>query len=143
MHATKKVTGRARSMPGGLTVGALTSLGITLILAVIGGKLVDMGTLREGTIGYIAMVTLLIASFCGALAAAGSIKRQKLMVCGLSALIYYAVLLGMTALFFGGQYRGMGVTALLVLCGCAVAALTVTRQGRGGHRNVRHKVVHR
>lgn len=142
MH-NQKVTGRAKSMPAGLALGALGSLGITLALSILGAKLVDMGTLQEGTIGYIAMVILLLSSFFGGLISVGNIKRQKLMVCGLSALIYYCVLLGMTGLFFGGQYQGMGVTALVVLCGGSVAALAVMRQSRGAAGRKRHRTVHR
>lgn len=127
----QKVTGRARSMPVGLAMGAAVSMGITLGMAVIGAKLIDAGALGEGMIGYIAMVVLLLSSFCCGLVSAGSIKHRTLMVCGISALIYYGILLSMTALFFGGQYQGMGVTALLILCGCAVAAMIVTQQGRG------------
>lgn len=139
----QKLTGRAKSMPVGLTLGAVGSLAITLILAIVGAKLVDSGVVTEGAIGYIAMVTLFLASFTGAVIAVGSIKRQKLMVCGLAALIYYCVLLSMTALCFGGQYQGMGVTALMVLCGGGIAAMTVMRQGRGAGKGKRRRQVHR
>ena len=138
-----KMTGRAKSMPVGLTLGAIGSLVITLILAVIGAKLVESGAVTEGAIGYIAMVTLFLASFVGAVIAVGSIKRQKLMVCALAAMIYYCVLLSMTALCFGGQYQGMGVTALMVLCGGGIAAMTVMRQGRGMGAKKHRRAVHR
>lgn len=143
MTTTRKPTGRARSMPAGLAIGALTSLGITLAAAIITAKIVDTGAAKEGNIGYFAMGILLISSYLGSIAAAMSIKHQKLMVCGISGGIYYGMLLGMTALFFGGQYQGMGVTALLVLCGAAIAALTVTGQGRGTKGTKHRKRVHR
>ena len=136
-------TGRTKSMPAGLALGAAGSLGITFVMAAVGAKLVDMGTLKEGTIGYIAMVILLAASFCGGMISVGCIKRRKLMVCGLSGLIYYGILLSMTALFFGGQYAGMGVTALMVLCGCGLVVLSGARQGRGVHNKRRRKVTAR
>ncbi len=118
-------------MPVGFAIGAGVSLGITLLLAVIVAKLVDSGTLTEASIGYCAMVILLLSALAGSLAAWGRIKRRRIMVCGIAGGLYYLLLLAMTASFFGGQYQGMGVTALMVLCGCAGAALMGLRQGRG------------
>ena len=134
MVANKKVTGTASSMPAGLAAGAGVSLGLTLVLAVIVAKLVDSGTLMEDSIGYCAMGILLCASICGAAVSVGRIKRQKAAVCGASGIIYYGMLVAMTAMFFGGQYNGMGVTALMVLCGCGVVLLLGMRQSRGARK---------
>lgn len=135
--------GRAKSMPAGLAIGAAAELAITIILSAAAAKLMDMGTAKEGSIGYFAVGILLLSSFAGAVIAATNIKRQKMAVCLLSVLIYYAMLLSMTALFFGGQYQGMGVTALVVLCGGAVAVLTVVREGRGAVGKKRRTIRHR
>lgn len=142
MTTARKPTGRAKSMPVGLALGAGTALGITLVLSLIGAKLVDMGKIRETGMGYMAMVILLLSAFFGAWIAVGCIRRQKIAVCGLAALIYYGMLLSVTALFFGGQYQGMGVTALMVGCGGGLAALASNRQGRRG-RPGRGKPRHR
>ena len=139
----KKATGRARSMPAGLAIGAAVSTGITILLCAVGAMLIDREMLGENTIGYIAMVTLLAASYIGGLTAAGAIKHRYAAVCGAAALIYYGILIGMNALFFDGIYRGMGVTALLVGCGCTLSLLTVQRKGRGGRAKKRYKVPNR
>lgn len=119
-------------MPGGLAVGAGVSLGVTLLFALVLAKLVDSERMAFESIGYGIMALLLAASFLGALTAFGRIRRQRLLVCGLSGLVYFGLLLSITALFFGGQYDGVGVTALLVLAGCMSAGLLGLRQGRGG-----------
>lgn len=142
MTTARKPTGRTKSMPAGLALGALTAMSITLALSAIGAKLMDMEKIRETGIGYMAMGILLLSAFFGAWVAVRKIRRQKLAVCGLSSLIYYGILLSMTALLFGGQYRGMGVTALMVGCGGGLAALAVNRQGRGGKAG-RRKAGHR
>lgn len=126
-------------MGAGLLQGSCVGLGTTLVLAMLTAKLVDMGTLRVTAIGYCAIGILLASSFLSAVIATGRIKRQKMLVCGISGLIYYCILLGMTALFFDGQYRGMGVTALMVVCGVGLAVLTVNRQGRGAGKGKRRK----
>lgn len=134
MVVNGKVTGKAMSMPGGLAVGAGVSLGVTLLMAAVLAKLVDAERMAWENIGYGIMVLLLAASFAGAMVSFGKIKRQRMLVCGLSGVIYFAMLLAITALFFGGQYSAVGVTALLVLAGSGTAALLGLRQGRGGKR---------
>lgn len=131
MVVNRKVTGKALSMPAGLALGAAISLGITISLAILTAKLVDGGTISEEGIGYAALGILLLSSLAGAASAVQKIKRQRLLVCFASGLIYYALLLSMTALFFGGQYSGMGVTALVVLGGSGVVVLMEMGQGSG------------
>lgn len=137
MVANQKPTGRATSMPVGLTYGEGVSLGVTLISAAILAKLVDLEKLPWENIGYGIIVLLLLASFSGAMTAYAKIKRQRILVCLISGAIYFGTLLSITALFFGGQYEAVGVTALLVLGGSAAAGLLGLRTGGSGKR---HKI---
>lgn len=137
MVVNQKPTGRAMSMPGGLAIGGVTSLSVTLIIAAILAKLVEGETMPESSIGYGVMVLLMLASFAGAMVSCGKIKRQRLAVCLLSGVIYFLTLMAITALFFGGQYSAVGVTALLVLCGSALAILA----GMGGKRGGKHRKI--
>ena len=133
MVANKKITGRATSLPAGLAIGAVCSLAATLILTAILAKLVEAETLP---------VEKVVSSFAGAMISCGRIKRQRMLVCIVSGVIYFAMLMSMTALFFGGQYSAVGTTALLVLAGSGAAALLGLRQGRGAKRT-KIKVPHR
>ena len=122
-------------MAVGLAIGSGTSLLITLVGSWFFAYLISKEILEEITIGYCAMFIILLASLTGTAAAVGKIKRRRLCVCGLSGLIYFGILLSMTALFFGGQYQGVGVTALLIMAGsCTVALL-----GLRGERRVRRR----
>lgn len=132
MGSTKKPTGRASSMGVGLAMGGLCGLAITLLGSGIIAKLIDANVFSESSIGYGIMVILLLAAFLGSLLAYGKIGRQRLLVCMTTGLIQFLLLLSMTALFFGGQYSGVGVTALLILCGSALAAFLGLRENRGG-----------
>ena len=134
MVVNRKPTGKVMSIPGGLAVGALFSIGATLLLTAVLAKLVEGETVQQENIGYGVMVILTVSAFTGALVSFGRIKRQRLLVCGLSGLLYFVILMSMTALFFGGQYSSVGVTALLILLGSAVAALLGLKQGGGGRR---------
>lgn len=138
MVLNHKPTGRAVSMPAGLMFGAFISMGMTVLAVGLIAKLVGSEYIKETQIGYGIMVTLLASSFFGALAAAGKIKRQRLMVCALSGLIFFLTLLSITALFFGGQYEAVGVTAILVLGGSLLAVLAGGRsESRGKGRKIR------
>ncbi len=140
MVANQKITVRASSMPAGLAVGGCVSLGTTLLLAAGLAKLVDMEILAWENIGYGIMLLLLLSSFLGAMTAFARIKRQRLLVCLVSGGIYLALLLSITALFFGGQYEAVGVTALLVLGGSGAAALLGLCGGKGrGRFKPRHR----
>ena len=121
------------SMPAGLAIGAAISIGWTILWAAVLAKLIDTEALDENAVGYGAMLILLTASFIGALLSGGRIKRQRVLVSMASGGIYYLVLIGITALFFGGQYTGMGVTALLVLAGSTCAMLLAAGE-RGGKK---------
>lgn len=122
------------SMPGGLAMGGLVSLGITLAGSAILAWLVDEEMMAMESIGYGIMVMLLGASFLGAVTAYGKIRRRRLLVCAASGLVYIGILLSITALFFGGQYSGVAVTVLLVLAGSVAAGMLGLGQGRGGRR---------
>lgn len=134
MVVNKKVTGRAASMPGGLALGSGIAMVLTILLAIITAKLVDAGTVGEGSIGYMALGILLLSSGSGAAVAAAKIKRRRLLVCMGAGAVYYGLLLALTALFFGGQYTGMGVTALVVAGGAATVCFAGMGQGRGGEK---------
>lgn len=130
----QKVTGRASSIPAGLAIGGAISLVITIVGAMIGAWLMGYEKLQEQQIGYCAMIILLGSAFIGAWTAAGKIKHRRLFVCFSSGAVYFCTLLAVTALFFGGQYQAVGVTALVVLAGSISAAFMGENSKRGGQR---------
>lgn len=142
MVVNQKPTGRAMSMPAGLVFGAAISLGVTLLAAAVLAKLVDMEKLAWENIGYGIMILLLLASFSGAMAAFAKIKRQRMLVCAISGAVYFGILLSITALFFGGQYDSVGVTAALVLAGSIAAGLLGLRDG-GNRKGRKVRMPHR
>ena len=127
MTVKRKVTGNAVSMPVGIALGFGVSMLITLAGSMLMAKLISDEVLMDTAIGYGAMVIVLMASIAGPAISAAKIQRLRLQVCLVSGVVYYGALLGITALFFGGQYQGMGVTALLVLAGMGTTILMVNR----------------
>lgn len=141
MVRNQKTTGRAMSIPAGLAVGAAVSAGLTVLFTALLAKLLDMETLAWENIGYGIMIMLLLASFFGAIVSYAKVKRQRMLVCAASGAIYFAFLLSITALFFGGQFEAVGVTAMLVMGGSITAGLLGLRSGGGRQR--KRRTVHR
>lgn len=138
MVVNQKATGRAISMPVGLLVGCGVSMAVTLIAAGVLAKLLDSEKLAWENVGYGIEATLLLASFCGSMAAFRKIKRQRLVVCAVSGILYFCMLLALTALFFGGQYESVWLTAGLILAGSGGAALLGLRgEGKGRRKKIR------
>lgn len=129
-----KHTGRALSMSAGLLTGVLSALVMTLAGAAVIAKLVDKQVLSQEHIGYAVMLLLIVVSWLGSYVSLQKIKRQKLKVCLLSGICFYAVLLAMTGLLFGGQYDGAGETALLILCGSLLVVLLKNQRNTGRKR---------
>lgn len=123
MVTNRKQSGKAMSIPAGILLGTAISMVISILGSMLTAWLLTKETIRENGVGYAAMVILVIASLAGCLTAVGKIKHQRLMVCGLSGISYFAALIAVTALFFGGQYSGVGATALLIFGSCAVVAI--------------------
>ena len=138
MVKTKKTTGRAASIPAGLASGALVNILITLMLTAVIAKMVQSGLLSQDQIGYGIMFLLFFSSVAGAMTAQSRVKHRRMLVSLLSGLIYIVILLSVTALFFGGQYAGFGVTVLLIMGGTGtVAILSGSRGGRPHKKSIR------
>lgn len=133
-------TGRALSMPAGLATGLTIGLATTLILSAILAKLVSIEKVKWGSVGYGIMIILLITSAIDSKATCFMIKRRKLIGCLLAGLLYWLSLIMITALFFGGQYDGMGVTGVVVFCGSAIVCLLESRGEKGKKANTRRSV---
>lgn len=131
MVVNRKPTGRALSIPAGLSIGAAAALAWTLLTAMLMARMVESEVLAESAIGYGSGVILLTASFLSAMVAYRRVKRQRAMVCMISGGLYFLMLLAITALFFGGQYTGVGVTAIVIAAGAGCAVLLGLRDGRG------------
>ena len=130
MKHTFTNNGRAMSMGAGLALGGAISMGITLLLSVLTAYLAGKGYVPVNTIGYFAMVILFLSAMAGAMTAQHKIKRLRLQVCLAAGGVYYASLILMTILLFGGNFTGMGATAAMVSCGSLISALLTNRQGR-------------
>lgn len=128
MTSAARRTGRAMSFSAGVLAGTGSAIGILFLMIALTAKLVSGEAIREENMGYGIMAALLLSSFIGSFTACGAVKRRKLAVCASVCAAFTGTLLAITALFFGGQYEGIGVTLLLAAGGSASAALLSNRE---------------
>ena len=130
-------TGRAMTIPGGALLGAGSALLWTLITSGLLGWLIHTEKLTEDTVGYGSMLILLTASILGSSVSYRKTKRQRAISCLSAGGCYLLFLFSITAMFFGGQYTGIGVTVLLVLGGTAAAIFLGLEHAQGKGRKIR------
>ena len=131
MSAKKMKKNTASSIPAGIGIGLLISIVITMAGAALTAYLIHKESIPEEGMGYGILLTLLLSAAAGAWIAMKRIQRLRMQMCMLSGLCYYLTLLALTALFFGGQYNGMGITALVVVGGCGTVAILGLCGGKG------------
>ena len=129
-------SGKALSVPVGLTLAAAVSMSVTALIS--GGIAYFLSAEKMTWIqaGYWIMGMLFAASFLGGKSAYAAIRRQRLAVSALSGLVYWALLLSITALFFGGNYEAVGETAGIILAGTGCAGLLTPK--KGNHNRKKH-----
>lgn len=128
--------GRSVSAPTGLAIGVCLSLVLTVLMSVVMAKLISTEKLEWEKIGYAIIATLFIASLIGSKTACTIVKRRKLMICMTEGLLYWLTLLLMTALFFGGQYSGLGVSGIVIISASAVVSVLELKAERGGRKTL-------
>ena len=116
-------TGKASSISGGMAIAAFLSMITTLILSAVIAKLLDVERITWEQAGYWIMGLLYIASFIGGKSASAAIKRQKVLICIMSGVLYWGLMLCITALFFGAKFTAVWETAGMIAAGCGTAAL--------------------
>ena len=123
MKTAMKRSGRASSVPGGLAMASGLSMGFTVLFSAAIALCLDGEQISWQQAGYWIMAMLFTVSFLGGKCAYACIKRQRLMVSLMSGVLYWAILLCVTALFFGGDYSAVGETLAIIGAGSGTSAL--------------------
>lgn len=123
MATTIKPTGKTNSIPGGLAIAASVSMVITFALSAAIAFFLNTEKITWMQAGYWIMGMLFLASYIGGKCAFASIKRQRLAISIMSGILYWGLLLCVTALFFGGDFGSVLETAGIIGAGSGVAAL--------------------
>lgn len=135
MKNKRKANGRAASVPGGMAMAATASMILTVVLSVLIAYFLNQGKISWEQAGYWIMAMLFISAFVGGKLAYSAVKRQRLFISFMSGIIYWGLLLCITALFWGGNYGPIWETAGIIGAGCLTSALL--KVGRSRKKNKR------
>ena len=120
-------------------MGAGSALLCSLAGSAILAYLIQKESVAYDAMGYGIMMILLGSSLAGSYLAWRKIKHRRAAVCLATGGTFFLMLLSITALFFGGQFEAVGVTALLIFSGSASVILAGLGQGRADRHRVRKK----
>ena len=141
MATAIRAKGKTMSVPGGLAISGIISMGITLTGSMLLAAMLDRETITWGQAGYWIMAMLFLASFCSAKVAAAAMKRKRLVVSAMSGGVYWGLLLCVTALFFGGNYEAVIETAAVTIAGSGCAAMvSLPQKSKTGRKRRKRKL---
>ena len=138
MVANKKMPTK-KSVPYGMITGCALSVVLTLMgafgIAIMLGKEVIYGA----SVDYAVMAVTAIAAFCGSLLAVRMAGKGILLAAMGTGIMYMAILLCCNALFFDGQYNGVGtrMAAAAIGCGCVLIIKLKKKSGNQTYRKYR------
>ena len=133
----RKQSAWLHKLPKSLGISMIVSVGSALIGSAVGTWLLSSEKIEERNIGYITMILLLVSSFLGALVATRLINEKRMLVCLCAGSVYLLSLLGITALFFGGIYSGVGESALVILAGVLSVALIALKGNKSAKKRIK------
>jgi putative membrane protein (TIGR04086 family) len=119
----KKAKGTATAIPIGVLWGAIISLLITIISALMLTWLTLNGITDQEKLGYSIMVSILLATMIGSFVSSTLVKRRKLLICWVTGMAYYITLLGINALLLGRNFQGVIAEGLLITAGSLISGI--------------------
>ena len=117
MVTSRKVKGRAVSMPLGVVWGVITAILIMILLVAVLAGMIMSNEVNTIQLGYYIMGILLLSSFVGSLISGIMIKRRWILVSLIVGTACYLILLLTTAIVFGGRFQGVTVTGVMIMMG--------------------------
>jgi len=133
----KHKTRKPNAIPGVVALGLGVSMLITLLGTAILAYLISSEKIGEGSLNPGSMVVLFLGTAAGSWLVMAQVKEKKWIALSAYALSYFLILLSMTALFFGGEYIGIGKSVIVILTGCAssfLPGIIGKRKGSGRHK---------
>lgn len=121
----------------GAAVAFLTTVASTAICATA----ISKELIAQDGIGYCAIFTLLISALCAAMVSTTNNDKKCAKIKLMTGAIYTGGLLITNGLFFGGKYRGIPATIIVIFTG-SVLAILIGRKGSkkgSGFRRKKHR----
>ena len=138
MKRSVKFASKRSALLPAVLVGTGVSLGVCLLGAALLAWLIAFEKVEQNAIDTGTFVILPVASWLGSAAAWGLVKQNRIAVWGAHSGILYALLL-LGGLPFGGQLRGLGISAAMVLLGGGISLIPGILGHKSGGRKYKMK----
>ncbi len=119
-------------------IGLTVAVAWTLLCAFLLAKLIDRELVDMESVGYFSMGILLVGGFVAGKITGSGLGKRSAVVILYSGCACFCFLILCNFLFFGGDFRGIGVCAVLIFLGGFLNMLPLGKNG-GGKRKVRYK----
>lgn len=119
-----------------LLIASLLGLAVSLLVAAVGGYLVEAETVGQSAENGFVVTALLLGSLAAAMVAVKKGQGARIVLSLAGAGTYFLLLLCCGALVFDGIRSGVGMTALVVLC----AGLVVWIFGLKGNKKTKYRL---
>ena len=140
MKKTSKYASKRSALLPGVLAGAGVSLAVCLLGAALLAWLIAFEKVGEGALKTGPVVILLLGAWLGSGAAWSLVKQNRLAVWGAHCGVLYALLL-LGALPFGGQLRGLGMTAAVILLGGGISLVPAIIGSKSGGKKYKIKAI--
>lgn len=117
---------------------AVCFLSVIVSITVVAG-LASSGTIKEDRMDHWVALAHFISSILGSSAVIGKIRENRFVISLLVGVVYIAVLLSITALFFNGEYKSVLVTMFVVISGCFAATIVNNGGRKAGKTRISRK----
>lgn len=131
----KRTAGKTSSIPLSLAIGAGAGILVMLMTAALGALAVAQEWINEDAITIVSIVITVLASAVAAITSASLAGKRKLQLSLLSGVVLIVILLACNAMFFDGQYSGVGRSVIAIFATCAAASILAIREGRTGKKH--------
>ena len=122
------------TMLSAILIGTATSILTSVIGAAITAWMISTGKAPQSGTNTAGWIILFLSAACGSWIASKMAEGKKLQTAMITGGTYLMILILMTALFFGGNYSGLWVGAILTGAASLATAMLSLRQGSGGKK---------
>ena len=123
----KKVSLNGRNAASAIGLGVVISVVLMLVATFVVSALLMNQTIEIESVGVLVLIVTELSVFVGCAFSTLRMRRSVLPVAVATSLGLFIIQIGITALFFEVQYRGMIVTLVTLLGGAVASSLIVLK----------------
>ncbi len=127
--------------PIAILIGVLTSLLVTMVGMVLLTQLQNSTAIGENALITIRPIIWFFSTFLGCTIAAVIADRQYLLICSMTAAVYFGLLVIVSALFLESGYDAIGVGIISIAVGIVPAIMFFFRKNNAKKTKIKYRKI--